>query len=68
MLAAESIAAAIAAGYEKTELADYDTRVRSSWIADELKKVAERPAGRVAKYGGDIGTGAGGHRHVDAAH
>jgi len=55
MLAAESIAAAIAAGHEKTELADYDAAVRSSWIADELKKVQNaQPA--VAKYGGDIGT------------
>ncbi|MFM7348383.1 MAG: FAD-binding protein, partial [Erythrobacter sp.] len=39
MLAAESIAAAIAAGHEKTELSDYDTAVRSSWIATELKLV-----------------------------
>ncbi|OBX20367.1 electron transfer flavoprotein-ubiquinone oxidoreductase [Erythrobacter sp. QSSC1-22B] len=55
MLAAESIAAAIAAGHEKTELADYDAAVRSSWIADELKKVKNaQPA--VAKYGADIGT------------
>ncbi|AOL23381.1 electron-transferring-flavoprotein dehydrogenase [Erythrobacter litoralis] len=55
MLAAESIAAAIAAGHEKTELSDYDSTLRSSWIADELKKVQNaQPA--VAKYGGDIGT------------
>ncbi|MEM7664337.1 MAG: electron transfer flavoprotein-ubiquinone oxidoreductase [Pseudomonadota bacterium] len=55
MLAAESIAAAIAAGHEKTELSDYDSAVRSSWIADELKLVQNaQPA--VAKYGGDIGT------------
>ncbi|MEE4200448.1 electron transfer flavoprotein-ubiquinone oxidoreductase [Erythrobacter sp.] len=55
MLAAESAAAAIADGHEKTELADYDAAVRSSWIADELKKVQNaQPA--VAKYGGDIGT------------
>ena len=55
MLAAESIAAAIAGGAEKTELADYDSAVRSSWIADELKLVQNaQPA--VAKYGGDIGT------------
>jgi len=55
MLAAESIAAAIAAGHEKTELADYDASVRSSWIATELKLVQNaQPA--VAKYGGDIGT------------
>ncbi|KPP96567.1 electron transfer flavoprotein-ubiquinone oxidoreductase [Erythrobacter sp. HL-111] len=55
MLAAESIAAAIAAGHEKTELSDYDSNLRSSWIADELKKVRNaQPA--VAKYGGDLGT------------
>ncbi|MEE4339261.1 electron transfer flavoprotein-ubiquinone oxidoreductase [Erythrobacter sp.] len=55
MLAAESIAAAISAGHEKTELSDYDSTLRSSWIADELKKVQNaQPA--VAKYGGDIGT------------
>lgn len=55
MLAAESIAAAVAAGHEKTELNDYDDAVRSSWIADELKLVQNaQPA--VAKYGGDIGT------------
>ncbi len=55
MLAAEAAAAAIAAGKEKTELSDYDSSVRSSWIADELKLVQNaQPA--VAKYGGDIGT------------
>ncbi|MEP2235038.1 MAG: electron transfer flavoprotein-ubiquinone oxidoreductase [Alteripontixanthobacter sp.] len=55
MLAAESIAAAIAAGQEHTELMDYDEAVRSSWIATELKKVQNaQPA--VAKYGGDLGT------------
>ncbi|RXZ65958.1 electron transfer flavoprotein-ubiquinone oxidoreductase [Pelagerythrobacter rhizovicinus] len=55
MLAAEAVAAAIAGGSEKTELADYDSAVRSSWIADELKKVKNaQPA--VSKFGGDIGT------------
>ena len=55
MLAAESVAAAIADGKEKAELADYDSAVRSSWIADELKLVQNaEPA--VAKYGGDFGT------------
>jgi len=55
MLAAESIAAAIAAGQKHTELMDYDEAVRSSWIATELKKVQNaQPA--VAKYGGDLGT------------
>ena len=55
MLAAESIAAAIGAGQEKTELADYDAAVRDSWIAKELKLVQNaQPA--VAKFGGDLGT------------
>ncbi|RDC60095.1 Electron-transferring-flavoprotein dehydrogenase [Alteripontixanthobacter maritimus] len=55
MLAAESVAAAIASGAEHTELADYDANLRESWIATELKKVQNaQPA--VAKYGGDIGT------------
>ncbi len=55
MLAAESIAAAIAAGNEHTERMDYDAAVRDSWIADELKKVKNaQPA--VAKWGEDLGT------------
>ncbi|MBV7266936.1 electron transfer flavoprotein-ubiquinone oxidoreductase [Erythrobacter ani] len=59
MLAAESIAAAIEAGHERTELADYESNLRSSWIADELKLVQNaEPA--VAKYGGDLGTLLGG--------
>ncbi|QZD92634.1 electron transfer flavoprotein-ubiquinone oxidoreductase [Qipengyuania xiapuensis] len=55
MLAAESIADAIAAGNEHTELMEYDSAVRSSWIATELQKVKNaQPA--VAKYGEDLGT------------
>ena len=55
MLAAESAAAAIAAEHEHTALDDYDAAVRSSWIADELKKVRNaQPA--VAKFGGELGT------------
>jgi len=55
MLAAESIAAAIAAGKAHDERSDYDAAVRSSWIATELKLVRNaQPA--VAKYGADIGT------------
>jgi electron-transferring-flavoprotein dehydrogenase len=55
MLAAESIADAIAAGSEHSKLMDYDAAVRDSWIADELKKVKNaQPA--VAKYGEDLGT------------
>ena len=55
MLAAESIAAAIAGGAEHSELMDYDDAVRSSWIAEELQKVKNaQPA--VAKWGEDLGT------------
>ena len=55
MLAAESIAAAIAGGAEHSELMDYDAAVRSSWVAEELKKVKNaQPA--VAKWGEDLGT------------
>ena len=55
MLAAESIAAAIAADRPHEELMDYDAAVRSSWIAEELQKVKNaQPA--VAKFGEDIGT------------
>jgi len=55
MLAAETIAAAIGAGYEHTELADYEANLRESWIAKELKLVQNaEPA--VAKFGGDLGT------------
>ncbi|ABC63478.1 electron transfer flavoprotein-ubiquinone oxidoreductase [Erythrobacter litoralis] len=55
MLAAESAAAAIAAEREHDELADYDSNLRDSWIATELKK-ARNAQPLVAKYGGDIGT------------
>ncbi len=55
MLAAESIAAAIASGAEKTELADYEANLRESWIARELKLVQNaQPV--IAKFGGDVGT------------
>ena len=55
MLAADNIAAAISAGREKDSLSEYDDAVRSSWIADELKKVKNaQPA--VAKFGGALGT------------
>jgi electron-transferring-flavoprotein dehydrogenase len=55
MLAAESIATAIADGREKTDLAEYEAAVRSSWIAKELKLV-QNAEPMVAKFGGDIGT------------
>ena len=55
MLAAESVAAAIAGGAEHTELPDYEANLRESWIAKELKQVQNaQPA--VAKFGGDFGT------------
>ena len=55
MLAAESLAAAIAAGREHDEVADYQANLNDSWIASELKLVKNaQPA--VAKYGNDYGT------------
>ncbi len=55
MLAAESIVAAIAAGREFDEVADYQANLNDSWIATELKLVKNaQPA--VAKYGNDYGT------------
>jgi len=55
MLAAEAVASAIAAGNEKTELSDYDSALRSSWIADELELVKNAQP-LVAKFGGAMGT------------
>ncbi len=55
MLAAEAVAAAIAAGHEHTEVAEYEANLRESWIAKELKKV-QNAQPLVAKFGGDIGT------------
>ncbi|MFN3748123.1 MAG: 4Fe-4S dicluster domain-containing protein [Sphingorhabdus sp.] len=55
MLAAESISAALAAGREHDELADYQANLNESWIATELKMVKNaQPA--VAKYGETYGT------------
>ena len=55
MLAAESVAAAIAADRAGDEVLDYETTLRSSWIAEELKKVKNaEPA--VAKFGSALGT------------
>jgi electron-transferring-flavoprotein dehydrogenase len=53
MLAAESIAAAIAVGREQDELGEYDDAVRSSWIAKELKLV-QNAEPLVAKFNGDM--------------
>ena len=55
MLAAESIVAAVKAGREKDELGEYDSAVRESWIATELKKV-QNAEPLVAKWGGTWGT------------
>ncbi|MBK6706303.1 MAG: electron transfer flavoprotein-ubiquinone oxidoreductase [Sphingomonadales bacterium] len=55
MLAAESISAALSAGREHDELADYQANLNDSWIATELKMVKNaQPA--VAKYGETYGT------------
>ncbi len=55
MLAAESVAAAIAKGRAHAQLDEYDEAVRSSWIARELKAVQNaQPA--VSKFGADLGT------------
>ena len=53
MLAAEAIAAAIGAGREADELGEYDTAVRESWIASELKLV-QNSEPIMAKFGGDL--------------
>ncbi|MBV1917813.1 MAG: electron transfer flavoprotein-ubiquinone oxidoreductase [Sphingomonadaceae bacterium] len=55
MLAADSIAAAIAADREKDELSEYEAAVRDSWIAKELKLV-QNAEPLVAKWGGELGT------------
>jgi len=55
MLAAEAIAAAIAAGREGDSLGEYDDAVRTSWIAKELKLV-QNAEPLVAKWGGELGT------------
>ncbi len=55
MLAADSIAAAIAGGREHDEVGDYQANLNQSWIAKELKLVQNAlPA--IAKFGGDFGT------------
>ena len=53
MLAAEAIAVAIGAGRELDELNDYDTAVRNSWIAKELKLV-QNSEPLIAKFNGDL--------------
>ncbi|MEQ1687282.1 MAG: electron transfer flavoprotein-ubiquinone oxidoreductase [Sphingopyxis sp.] len=59
MLAAETIATALAAGRAGDELSDYDAAVRDSWIAKELKLVQNvLPA--IEKYGDVVGSVLGG--------
>ncbi len=53
MLAAEAIAAAVAAGREHDALGEYDAAVRSSWIAQELKLV-QNAEPLAAKFHGDL--------------
>jgi electron-transferring-flavoprotein dehydrogenase len=53
MLAAEAIAAAIGAGRDNADLAEYDAAVRSSWIAKELKMV-QNAEPLAAKFNGDL--------------
>ncbi len=55
MLAAEAVAAAIAAGRAHDEQAEYDAAVRTSWIAEELATVRNAQP-LVAKFGGALGT------------
>ncbi|BBC72958.1 electron transfer flavoprotein-ubiquinone oxidoreductase [Altererythrobacter sp. B11] len=55
MLAAEAAAAAIAAGREKDELAEYEPSLRASWIAAELETVKNAQP-LVARFGGALGT------------
>ena len=53
MLAAEAIAAAVAAGREQDSLDEYDAAVRDSWIAKELKLV-QNAEPLTAKFSGDL--------------
>ncbi len=53
MLAAQAIAAAVAAGREHDALSEYDAAVRGSWIADELKLV-QNAEPLAAKFSGDL--------------
>ena len=55
MLASEAVASALQAGRSGDALAEYDATLRSSWIAEELKKVQNAQA-LVARFGGSVGT------------
>jgi electron-transferring-flavoprotein dehydrogenase len=53
MLAAQAIAAAVGAGRDNADLAEYDAAVRDSWIAKELKLV-QNAEPLAAKFHGDL--------------
>lgn len=55
MLAAEAATAALAGSRDRDQLHEYDSAVRSSWIAEELKQVRNAEP-LVAKYGETLGT------------
>jgi electron-transferring-flavoprotein dehydrogenase len=55
MLASEAVASALQAGRTGDALAGYEEALRSSWIADELKKV-QNAQPLVARFGGSVGT------------
>ncbi len=55
MLAAEAVVAAVGAGRQKDELSEYDGALRSSWIADELKRVRNAQP-LVSRFGDTLGT------------
>jgi len=55
MLAAEAVASALQAGRSADALAEYDVALRSSWVAEELKKV-QNAQPLVARFGGSMGT------------
>jgi electron-transferring-flavoprotein dehydrogenase len=58
MLAAEAAFAAIAAGREADELVEYETALRSSWVAKELK-VVRNAKPLLTRFGDLIGAGLG---------
>ena len=59
MLAAEAVFEAVQAGREGDEITDYETKYRSSWVYDDLKKVRNvKPLW--SKFGLFLGMAAGG--------
>ncbi|MEO6153628.1 MAG: electron-transfer flavoprotein:ubiquinone oxidoreductase, partial [Croceibacterium sp.] len=55
MLAAEALAAALAAGRGNDDPEEYDAALRASWIADELALVRNAEP-LIARFGGALGT------------